>query len=174
MSLPEAKHLPWLLFLPRFLQDTYSASIKITPVNAQQPMIKINSFVSSSWTTLWFKWVVVCKRSIKLLCSSIIKLEKFQMPVPSFVFLPSWNCYFQTLSFLFGLISKSDLEGCFLCISFPETEQGSDAGSVPVHSVFWREHRSVQGCSIPLKSKKERQKKEKKKANVMSDRFAIL
>lgn len=101
MSLPEAKHLPWLLFLPRFLQDTYSASIKITPVNAQQPMIKINSFVSSSWTTLWFKWVVVCKWSIKWLCSNIIKLEKFQMPVPSFVFLPSWNCYFQTyLSFL--------------------------------------------------------------------------
>lgn len=108
MSLPEAKHLPQLLLPSRFLQDTCSACVKITPVNAQQLMIKINSFVSFSWTTFWFKWAVVCKWSIKWLCSIIIKLEKFQKPMPSFVFLPSLNSYFQMhLSFLAWWASRT-------------------------------------------------------------------
>lgn len=162
MSLPEAKHLPWLLFPTRFLQDICSASIKITPVNAQQLMIKINSFVSSSWTTLWFKCVVVCKWSIKLLCSNFIKLEKFQMPMPSFVFLPSLNLFPNIFS-LFSMISKSDLEGCSPCISFPKTEQVSESASIPVHCVFWMEHRSEQGWYSPLKNRRARQKKERKK-----------
>lgn len=117
MSLPEAKHLPWLLFPSRFLQDTCSARVKIRPVNAQQLMIKINSLVSCSWTTFWFKWVVVCKWSIKWLCSSI-KLEKFQKPMASFVFLPSLNSYFQThLSFLAWWASQTRKNVFFVFLS---------------------------------------------------------
>lgn len=100
VSLPGPKHFAWLLFPSRFLQDNYSASFKITPVNPQQLMVKINYFVSNSWSRFWLKWV--CKWSIKwLLCGSIIKLENFQKPVSDFIFLSSLNCYFQTrLSFL--------------------------------------------------------------------------
>lgn len=164
MSLPEAKHLPWLLFPSRFLQDTCSASVKITPVNAQQLMIKINSFVSSSWTTFLFKWVVVCKWSIKWLCSSIINLEGFQKPMPSFVFLPSLNCYFQIHLFFFTRWACRTWKDVFFVFLFLKLNKpASEPASIPVHCVSWTEHTSVQGCSIPLKSTRERQKKERKK-----------